>query len=328
MACAPRSDLHGTVLDGRYRVDATIGIGGSGAVLAAQRLSDSKVVAIKVLQQNAAAHADFAQRLRCEAEIGRTLRHPGVVRCIDEGTLSDGSPYLVMDRLEGESLAALLWRLGPLRLEHVCVIGARIASVLHTVHAQGYVHRDVKTEHVWLSRAPDGDLHLHLLDFGVCLLPDVTAMRVSAKPGELFGTPGYMSPEQARGDAPIDPRSDLFALGVVLFEGLTGELPFQGPNPAVLMRRVIEERAPYVGALRKDVPQALAQIIARLLDPDPNARMANARSTERALLAHAGVAHQQARALAARVQQVHEPSAETQLSRQTTPTRNLALTAS
>ncbi len=317
------------VLDGRYRILATIGTGGSGAVLEAERLTDGKLVALKVLQSSAVGHADFARRLRCEAEVGRSLRHPGIVRCSDEGTLPDHSPYLVMERLRGESLSALLWRLGPLQVPYACAIGARIASVLHTVHAHGYVHRDLKTEHVWLSRGADGGLTVHLLDFGVCLPPDADN-RFPDKPNELFGTPGYMSPEQARGDV-VDGRSDLFALGVVLFETLTGELPFHGANAAVLLRRTIEERAPYVGALRKDVPQDLAQCLARLLDPEPSARMPNARSTERALLAHgalsASAVQRHARALAAQLHPADESQDPRDPSAQASPTHNLALAA-
>jgi eukaryotic-like serine/threonine-protein kinase len=327
MVFPPRSELHGTVLDERYRVQGTIGEGGSGAVLAAERLEDGKVVALKVLKRTAAVHADFVQRLRAEATVARTLRHPGIVRCIDEGTLADGSPYWVMERLSGESLSALLWRTGPLPVQTVCVIGARVASVLHSVHAHGYVHRDVKTEHVWLSPAAEGGMAVHLLDFGVCLPPDSQLSPLSSERAELFGTPGYMSPEQARGDHTIDGRSDLFALGVVLFEALTGELPFQGANAAVLMRRVLEERAPYVTTLRKDVPQELAQCLARLLDPEPSARMPNARSTERALLKHAPLAQQHARAISARLHLTAGAPGQTTRSAQAAPTHNLALAA-
>jgi len=317
-------DLLGAVLDERYTVLSTLGRGGSGAVFEVERIADGERFALKMLQRDAASHPDLVRRLRREGQVGRSLRHPGIVHCLDEGTLEDGLPYLVMERLHGESLSHLLSRVGPLSVEQACAIGVRVAGILHTVHANGYVHRDVKSEHVWLSRSRSGALCVHLLDFGVCLAPDLGPDLVMREKGRVFGTPGYVSPEQARGDDLVDGRSDLFSLGVVLFEALTGERPFQGPNVAVMLRRVLEGRAPYVGALRRDVPPGLARCVARLLDPDPAARMTNARSTERALAAHLLHATHSEHALAALVASANLGPARA-LPSLDTPTRDLSV---
>ncbi len=321
---ATRDELLGAVLDGRYTVLSVLGRGGSGAVFEVERITDGQRFALKVLQRDAATHPDLVRRLRREGQVGRSLRHPGIVRCTAEGTLDDGSPYLVMERLRGESLSSLLSRVGPIGVDHACTVGQRVAGILHTVHASGYVHRDVKSEHVWLSRTSNGGLGVHLLDFGVCLAPDLEPELRSREKGRVFGTPGYVSPEQARGDDVIDRRSDLFSLGVVLFEALTGERPFQGPNVAVILRRVLEGRAPYLGALRRDVPPGVSRCIARLLDPDPVARMANARSAERALAVHIARPAESERILASlTVSGERKPGRA--LSAVDTPTRDLSL---
>ena len=325
MVPGPRSDLLGTVLDERYAVLTAIGAGGSGAVFEVERLSDGGRFALKVLQRDAADHPDLVRRLRREADVGRTLHHAGIVRCLDEGSLDDGSPYLVMERLHGRSLAQLITRLGRLSIEQACAIGARVAGVLHAVHAQGYVHRDVKSEHIWLSRTERG-LGVHLLDFGVCLAPDTDPSLLARERDRVFGTPGYMSPEQARGDGGIDGRSDLFSLGVVLFEALTGERPFQGPNAAVLLRRVLEDRAPQVSVLRKDVPSELARCVARLLERDPGTRPVNARSAERTLNTFVASPARAERALSAQLQQPDAPLVP-MVSAFDAPTRDLSLPA-
>jgi len=322
MVCMQRRELVGAVLDDRYCVRAPIGVGGSGAVFEAERLVDGKLFAIKVLQRDAAEHPDLVRRLRREAEVGRALHHPGIARCIDQGELHDGSPYLVMERLHGESLLHLLSRVSQLSLAQACLIGSRVASILHTVHARGYVHRDVKSEHVWLARLPSGGLSVHLLDFGVCLSPFGAGEHLLRERGRVFGTPGYISPEQARGDDSIDGRSDLFALGVVMFEALSGERPFRGENAAILLRRVLEQRAPDLRSVRPDITPETAAAIARLLAPDAAQRPSNARAAERSLRALAASTPPLEHALAAMLRPSHDSSPPASMNDM--PTRNLA----
>ncbi len=286
MSCPLRSELSGALLDGKYRLLRPLGIGGNGVVFEAETLRDTGIVAVKVLKRDAAHHPDLCRRLEREARAGRELHHPGLLRTLDEGCLDDGSPYLVSERVRAESLALLLERRGPLPLQHALSISARLAAVLHAVHSRGYVHRDVKSEHVLLSRGESGELELRLIDFGVCLAPDDPPEQQRRERGRVFGTPGYVAPEQARGDEHVDGRADLFALGVVLFESLTGERPFSGPNVAVQLRRVLEERAPSVRRLRRDVPPDVERMLAQLLEPEAEHRPQNGRFVARFLSQH------------------------------------------
>ncbi len=150
MTTGERSDLTGTVVDGRYRIGRRIGIGGTGVVFEAERLSDKHIVVIKTLRPCFLDHPDLGRRLRREAEVARNVIHPGIVPVLDEGTLEDGSPYIIMEKVRGESLSRILLRRTTLRVDETAVIAMRVASILHAAHLQGYTHRDVKPEHILL----------------------------------------------------------------------------------------------------------------------------------------------------------------------------------
>jgi serine/threonine protein kinase len=283
-----RSELCGQTLDGNYRVLRRIGTGGTGVVFEGLCLKRGARVAIKTLRPSLMHQRDLATRLRRELEVSRKVLHPGVVRFVDEGTLSDGSPYLVMPLLFGESLAQLLQRHGELPIADVILIVSRVASILHSAHAAGYVHRDVKPEHILLSHSDQGALRVTLLDFGVCSslwAPEDEKLREA---GRVFGTPSYVSPEQAAGETKIDARADLFGLGVVMFESLTGCVPFSAPTITKLLLRIIRDEAPRLRELMPEVDPGLEAIVSRLLARDPGQRMPCARSLSRALLPYAG----------------------------------------
>jgi serine/threonine protein kinase len=282
-----RTDLLGLALDGRYRVLRQIGVGGTGIVFAGQCLRTRAQVAIKTLRPTLIQHIDLGTRLRREVEVSRRVLHPGVLRCLGDGTLGDGSPYVVMPLLRGESLARLLMRQPELPVNMVLVIASRIASILHSVHSAGYVHRDVKPEHIMLSGGEQAELRVHLLDFGVCssaFAPDEEKKRES---GRVFGTPSYVSPEQASGEVKIDGRADLFGLGVVMFEALSGCLPFAGASVTKLLLRIIREEAPRLATVMEQVDTAVDGIVAELLAREPARRTASARTLSRALLPYA-----------------------------------------
>jgi serine/threonine protein kinase len=272
--------LWGKRLDGRYRLGEPLGCGATGVVFAAQRETDGRSVAIKCLRNELGSRADLSARLRQEAVAGRSIHHPGIVPCLDQGTLADGSPYVVFERLVGESLLRFVRRRGPLSVSEGIAVARRVARVLSAVHAAGYVHRDVKSEHVWLS-SERGILHVSLIDFGVCQPPEPEPHDASC---QVLGTPGYLSPEQASGAEPASPRSDLYGLGATLFEALTGRPPFAGPNAAVLLRLALTEDPEPLVRLRADVPRILERLVHTLLAREPAARPLNARLVERALL--------------------------------------------
>ncbi|MCX7808395.1 MAG: serine/threonine protein kinase [Deltaproteobacteria bacterium] len=285
---AERAELKGQVLDGRYRINDILGIGGTSIAFDALRLSDGSHVVVKVLRPGFVDNPDLVRRLRREAEVARRVAHPAIVSVLDEGILSgfpgaDGSPYLVFERVWGESLQRLLRRTGTLDAELVAAIALRVASALHIVHQEGYVHRDIKPEHIWIERERDGALRIRLLDFGVCASADAPPDEREREVGRVFGTPSYCSPEQAAGNPNVDARTDVFGLGVVMFEAISGRLPFVSTSVSNLLRRIIREDAPRLGRIRQDLPPAYDEVVAKALARDPAERFPSMRAFARAL---------------------------------------------
>ncbi len=262
---------------------------------------DGSKVAVKTLRPCFVSHIDLGTRLRREAEVSRRVAHPGIVKVFDEGTLDDGSPYLVMPLLFGESLARILLRGRELPGEEVAVIASRVAAILHSAHAAGYVHRDVKPEHILFNRTATGELTVHLLDFGVCASQLADADERKREQGKVFGTPSYVSPEQASGQPDVDGRADLFGLGIVMFEALAGRVPFSGSTVSKLLVRIIRDDAPRVSEVVPDIDPALDLLVSRLLARDPKDRLPSARALGRALVPfmgdRRGVEHRFARML-------------------------------
>lgn len=279
-----RIDLRGQVLDGEYRLGAPIGVGGTSVVLEATRISDGSEAVVKVLRPQFAHHSDLERRLKREAEVYERVRHPGIVPILDTGLLTDGTPYLVMQRMRSESLLRLIRRRGVLSANEAAVLMARIASILHAVHLGGYVHRDIKPEHILLDRMSDGSLHVSLLDFGVCAADTAPSAERERERGRVYGTPSYVSPEQAGGQPNVDGRADLYCLGSTFFESMTGELPFSASTVGNLLRRILLEDAPRVSELRSDVPAWLDDLIAAIMHRDPVCRPSSARAMGRTLL--------------------------------------------
>jgi eukaryotic-like serine/threonine-protein kinase len=296
-----RGELRGRTLDGRYRVGRRIGIGGTGVVFAASCVEGRGEFALKTLRPCFVSHPDLGRRLRREAEVGRRVRHPGILTVVDEGTLDDGSPYIVMPLLAAESLSRVLLRERTLHPQAVAVLASRVAGILHSAHCAGYVHRDVKPEHVLLDVGPGGDLIVHLLDFGVCSSSEACRDERQREQGKVFGTPSYVSPEQAAGESDIDGRADLFSLGITMFEALCGQLPFTAPNVTKLLVRIIREDAPRVSDVLPAISPAIDDLVARLLARDPDDRFPSARALSRALLPLLGERNSAERAVAALV---------------------------
>jgi len=278
-----RTELTGRTLEGLYQVGARVGGGGTGIVFEGLCLKTHKPVALKTLRPHLIQHIDLGTRLRRELEVSRRVVHPSVVRFIGDGTLEDGSPYLAMPLLRGVSLGRLLLRYGELPAPIVLLLASRLASVLHSAHMAGYVHRDVKPEHVMLSETERHELRVHLLDFGVCWSATAADDERRRESGRVFGTPSYVSPEQAAGEVKIDGRADLFGLGVVMFEALSGSVPFSAATVTKLLLRIIREEAPRVREL-VEVDARVDALIAQLLARDPAQRMPSARALSRALL--------------------------------------------
>ena len=269
---------------GRYRIDALIGAGGMGQVYRARDPRIERDVAIKVLPADYAADAERLRRFEQEAHASGALNHPNVLTLYDVGT-ADGRPYLVMELLDGETLRDCVGR-GAMPAARACEIAAAIARGLAAAHARGIVHRDLKPENVMVTR----DGRVKILDFGIAKLrvrdPNLdqrtvpTPLRTAAD--TMLGTAGYMAPEQIRGE-PTDERADLFALGAMLFELLTGRRAFDRESRVETLNAVLHDDVPALGAAAANVPVALDRIVRRCLEKDPDARFQSARDLAFAL---------------------------------------------
>lgn len=276
----------GVVIAGQYRLGEKLGVGASGTIWEATRLADGETVAIKMLRTAVAHDTVAADRLRREAAALGLAWHPNVVEVYDDGHLPDGTGYLVMERLHGESLAARLKRTGALSPVELVPIALQVCDALGAVHAAGVVHRDLKPGNIFLARSDDeaGPPTVKLLDFGIARVEWAETRLTNM--GAAVGTPGYMSPEQEQG-LEIDLTSDLFALGGVLYECLSGQ-----PPPVRTSELWTAATSPPEGLSESGVQRALRtiparwrQLIERAMAPLPRDRFADARSAREAIVA-------------------------------------------
>lgn len=279
-ARVPDESWIGRELDGRYRIVSILGHGGMGAVYEAEHLKLLKRVALKVVHQDLAGVGDVAVRFAREATASARLDHPHVAAAIDYGSLPEGGAYLVMQLVRGESLQARI-AAGPIPWQRACIIGAQVADALAAAHTAGIVHRDLKPDNVVLESREDGPELVKVLDFGVARMiadegsaPEEAApKRVLTRLGAVVGTPGYMAPEQAVGDA-LDHRADLYALGILLWEMIVGRMLFPERDLTAIAVRQFTEAIPSVIEQARDttVPVALDELVRSLLSPTPDAR--------------------------------------------------------
>jgi eukaryotic-like serine/threonine-protein kinase len=266
----------------RYKVGQVIGRGGYAMVYDAIDRETRHRVALKVLMDEAVDDVAIA-RLEREGRAATSINHPNVCRTIDYGLLADNRPYVAMELLEGESLRAYLRRRGKLDLEEALEIAIQTLAGLEAVHNVGVVHRDVKPENVFISWAEGDRLPtVKLLDFGNCRVivdPNDKTLTVT---GCVVGTPGYLAPEQAFGERDLDTRVDLFAVGLILFEMLTGRQAFLGRTTAELAVD-FSSRLPPLCSLRY-VPAALERIVTHATEQEPSMRYASAASFQHDLL--------------------------------------------
>ncbi|HKU42269.1 MAG TPA: serine/threonine-protein kinase [Polyangiales bacterium] len=269
-----------TILDGRYRLVSLLGEGGMGRVFAAEDLRLGRRVAIKVVAE-AADDRMLGERLFREARAAARSDHPAVVTAFGYGSDPDLSvDYFVMERLIGETVGDRIQRVGPLPLDLLLRIALETCDALVAVHDAGVIHRDLKPNNLFLaSRGPRAD-ELKLLDFGVA---KQLSLQTITTTGQIWGTPVYMAPEQLSDSKRVDARCDLYGLGAVMYECLTGQPPFAASNLIALAFKVVQEVAPDAGALRSDAPPALLEIVARCLRKDPQERFQHARHLQRAL---------------------------------------------
>ena len=260
-------DLEGRQL-GAYRMGHRLGAGGIGAVYEATHVRTGRAYAVKVLLPDAALEPNALARFRREAEALAALGHASIVGVHDFDVTDDGVAFLVMDRLEGEDLAARLERRGALPVSEALAIFDQLADALETAHGHGILHRDLKPSNVFLARRAGAGERAVLLDFGLAkMLEGEHAGRLTAS-GATMGTPMYMSPEQAQG-LEVDVRTDVYSLGAILFESLAGTPPFTGPTLTAILSKVLTHPPPLLRTFQPDAPEGLQAVLTRALAKSP-----------------------------------------------------------
>jgi tetratricopeptide (TPR) repeat protein len=263
------------IIGDRFEMGPLSGAGGMGRVYRAQDLADGGAVAVKIV---AAAGPVAAERFAREAEALAGLSHPAIVRYVAHGETDDGDLYLVTEWLDGEDLGARLRRAG-LTMAESLALGLRAATALGEAHRLGVVHRDVKPGNLWLVGGRPEEVKI--LDFGIARLRGHE--RTLTQAGAMIGTPGYMAPEQARGERRVDARADVFSLGCVLFKCLSGRLPFAGDDVMAVLLKLVLEEAPRLTELCPDAPSLLDDLVARMLAKAPEERPADGAAVAREL---------------------------------------------
>ena len=270
----------------RYELVSELGQGAMGRVYRARHRLMHRDVAVKVLHAEVSSRPEVVGRFRQEAQAGAMLDHPNLCAALDFGELEDGSFFFVMEYLDGPNLASVIEREGPLPAERAVHLGRQIAAGLGAAHAAGIIHRDLKPDNVVLMSRPDGSEQVKILDFGIAKVTTPTpegAVKLTAV-GAICGTPAYMAPEQAVAGT-VDLRSDLYSLGVVLYEMVTGVVPFEADDVWDTLRMHMAEAPmpPRKVAPDAPIPRALERVILRLLEKSPDDRYQSAAEVEQAL---------------------------------------------
>ena len=271
------------LLDSRYQIVRTLGRGGMGQVYEGVHTVLGKPVAIKVLNRQLAADERSRKRLLREARAASAIHHQGVVEIIDFGETPHGAVFLVMELLQGRDLGAIIAK-GPLPWPRARELLRQAAGALAVAHAQGIIHRDIKPANCFVVDGPDGEV-IKLLDFGIAKIDDATDSTTGlTATGEIMGTASYMAPELTFG-TPAGVATDVYALGIMAYELLTGAPPFRGKNPYDVLKRHIEEEPPPVSSVVAGVPPALEAVVRRAIAKKPEARFSSMTELEAALVA-------------------------------------------
>jgi serine/threonine protein kinase len=276
----PGDSAIGRILGGQYRIEALLGQGGMGSVYRAVQLSVNRAVAIKLISAQAPNQPELERRFRREAEATARLSHPNTVRLFDFGVTEHKELFMVMELLEGNDLSGHLQASGPMTVGGAMHVTRQVLSALSEAHAVGIVHRDLKPGNVFLSRLPGGEIFVKVMDFGIAGIEQARETQKLTVSGAVMGTPAYMSPEQAQGRG-VDARSDLYSLGVMLFEMLTGRSPYEADTVMSLLLAHVTQPPKRLAECGADLPQhaAAQSLLDMMLAKLPQARPPTAAAT-------------------------------------------------
>ncbi|HEX8789828.1 MAG TPA: serine/threonine-protein kinase [Polyangiaceae bacterium] len=280
---APPPVREGDLLAGKYRVERIIGSGGMGVVVAARHEQLDQRVALKFVRSEAISNQDAVQRFLREARAAVKLKSEHAAKVLDVGTLESGAPYMVMEFLEGRDLGQVLAEQGPLSVEAAAEWIVQACEAVAEAHSSGIVHRDLKPQNLFLARSVGGASKVKVLDFGVSKSLTLSDAGGLTQTRTMLGSPLYMSPEQMRSSRDVDARSDVWALGVVLYELLTRRWPFEAESMPELCLKVVSDPPTPVTDFRPDVPRPMVEVIERCLQKDPALRYENAAELAAAL---------------------------------------------
>ena len=265
----------GRLLDGRYELTEKIGEGGMGSIYKAVHTEMGRTCAIKLLTQLSADKEDAVARFKREAKMASRIDNPHAVTIYDFGETEDGTLFLAMEFIDGKPLSKIIATDRVLGLNRVVNITDQIAEALTAAHALGIVHRDLKPDNIMVARKGGDDYYVKVLDFGIAKTVADDSTDSLTKTGFVLGTPVYMSPEQLMGER-LGPRSDIYSLAIIVYEMLSGRLPFEGENPhSVMMKRVMTDPI-RLGAIAPTVGEAVDSVVMSGLTRDPDARIATA----------------------------------------------------
>jgi serine/threonine protein kinase len=270
----------GDLIAGKYRIESLLGEGGMGAVYVATNEMLRKSVAVKIMNEELIG-TDGVQRFFREGVAASRVRHRSVVEVYDAGE-HQGAPWMAMELLKGESLEARLERLGTMQPAECVLMVRELLSGIAAAHAEGIVHRDLKPANIFLEQHPDGSVQPKTLDFGIAKLTDLGPRKLTQQ-GAVVGTASHLSPEQALGEADIDGRADIFALGVVMFEALSGRLPFEDDTVSGMVGKIVNGSATQLRTVAPTIPDPLATVIHHCLARERDARPADAAELSRQL---------------------------------------------